>query len=94
LNELLKTELVHTLGIPFAAPTVGDFRWRPPQQIKSWDGVLKADKFAPACPQANMPILGYLNYGSAYHGSDWAYVLGPLTQNPIMKYSEEDRLLS
>jgi para-nitrobenzyl esterase len=50
-------------GIPFAAPPVGDLRWRPPQAPKKWDGVLKADKFKPACPQANIPILGYLDYG-------------------------------
>jgi para-nitrobenzyl esterase len=50
-------------GIPYAAPPVGDLRWRPPQPAKKWDGVLKADTYAPACPQANMKVLGYLNYG-------------------------------
>ncbi|HSL86030.1 MAG TPA: carboxylesterase family protein, partial [Bacteroidales bacterium] len=38
-------------GIPFAAPPVGDLRWKPPQPVKRWKGVLKADRFAPACPQ-------------------------------------------
>jgi para-nitrobenzyl esterase len=38
-------------GIPFAAPPVGDLRWKEPQPVKPWEGVLKADKFAPACPQ-------------------------------------------
>jgi para-nitrobenzyl esterase len=50
-------------GIPFAAPPVGDLRWRPPQPVKSWDGVLKANKYAPACIQLNMKVLGYLDYG-------------------------------
>jgi para-nitrobenzyl esterase len=50
-------------GIPFAAPPVGDLRWRPPQSVKNWDGVLKANKFAPACPQANIKVLGYVDYG-------------------------------
>jgi para-nitrobenzyl esterase len=50
-------------GIPFAAPPVGDLRWRPPQPLKKWEGVLKGNKFAPACPQANIPMLGYINYG-------------------------------
>ena len=35
-------------GIPFAAPPVGDLRWRPPQPVKPWTGVRKADEFAPA----------------------------------------------
>jgi len=34
-------------GVPYAAPPVGDLRWRLPQPVKSWDGVYKADKFAP-----------------------------------------------
>ena len=43
-------------GIPFAAPPVGSLRWRPPQPVKNWDGVLKADKYAPACPQIQFYI--------------------------------------
>ena len=34
-------------GIPFAAPPVGDLRWRAPQPAAKWDGVRQADKFAP-----------------------------------------------
>jgi len=32
-------------GIPFAAPPVGDLRWRAPQPAASWDGVRQATKF-------------------------------------------------
>ncbi|AOS44236.1 Fumonisin B1 esterase [Lacunisphaera limnophila] len=34
-------------GIPFAAPPVGDLRWRAPQPAAKWDGVRAADKFGP-----------------------------------------------
>src|SRR6478735_830836 len=34
-------------GIPFAKPPVGDLRWRAPQPVKKWDGVLQVNKFAP-----------------------------------------------
>ena len=34
-------------GIPFAAPPVGDLRWRAPQPAAKWEGVRQADKFAP-----------------------------------------------
>src|SRR6185295_3865653 len=34
-------------GIPFAAPPVGALRWRAPQPVKSWDGVLEAADYAP-----------------------------------------------
>ena len=39
-------------GIPFAAPPVGDLRWRAPQAAAKWDGVRHADKFAPECVQS------------------------------------------
>jgi para-nitrobenzyl esterase len=38
-------------GIPFAAPPVGDLRWRAPQLPAHWEGVRKADQFSPVCMQ-------------------------------------------
>jgi para-nitrobenzyl esterase len=38
-------------GIPYAAPPTGDLRWRPPQPTPKWDGVRRADTFAPGCVQ-------------------------------------------
>src|SRR5579884_324193 len=39
------------LGIPYAAPPVGDLRWRPPQPHAPWQSVLDATKFGNSCPQ-------------------------------------------
>lgn len=38
-------------GVPFAAPPVGPLRWRPPEAAPVWQGVRRADRFAPICPQ-------------------------------------------
>jgi len=38
-------------GIPFAAPPVGDLRWRPPVPPASWQGVRSATAFGNKCPQ-------------------------------------------
>ena len=40
-------------GVPFAAPPVGDLRWRPPAPPPSWSGVKSAGDFGPICMQAN-----------------------------------------
>jgi para-nitrobenzyl esterase len=46
-------------GIPFAQPPVGDLRWREPQPVKNWPGVLKADQFGPRCMQRTGPGADY-----------------------------------
>lgn len=43
-------------GIPYAAPPVGDLRWRAPQPASKWEGILPADKFGPASIQNNPAI--------------------------------------
>ena len=42
-------------GIPFAAPPVGDLRWRPPQPVPAWEGVRQCNAYGPECPQAPYP---------------------------------------
>jgi len=39
-------------GIPFAAPPVGDLRWKEPQPVIPWEGVKVADTFSAGAMQA------------------------------------------
>jgi para-nitrobenzyl esterase len=43
-------------GIPFAAPPVGENRWRAPQPAADWEGVLLAHDFAPIPMQAKVVL--------------------------------------
>jgi para-nitrobenzyl esterase len=43
-------------GIPYAAPPVGDLRWKAPQPAAKWEGVKKADEYGRACMQTNEAI--------------------------------------
>jgi para-nitrobenzyl esterase len=45
-------------GVPFAAPPVGDLRWRPPAAVAPWSGIRKADAFAAACMQEGVSMPG------------------------------------
>jgi para-nitrobenzyl esterase len=42
-------------GIPYAAPPVGDLRWRAPQPPAAWQGVRQATEFSNACWQTPYP---------------------------------------
>ncbi|HME06303.1 MAG TPA: carboxylesterase family protein [Bryobacteraceae bacterium] len=42
-------------GIPYAAPPVGDMRWKPPAPPAPWTGVKAATEFSPVCMQNPYP---------------------------------------
>src|ERR1700745_3887100 len=58
ISGIRAQELSVYKGIPFAAPPVGDLRWRPPVHAASWTGTRKADAFAPACMQVGVSMPG------------------------------------
>lgn len=59
-------------GIPYAAPPVGELRWKEPQDPTPWEGVLKADTFAPMAMQPqNSTIYNSLAKIIGYHDYKW-----------------------
>jgi para-nitrobenzyl esterase len=50
IGELGKEVRIYK-GIPYAAPPVGEMRWRPPQPARPWQGVRKSTEFGPIAPQ-------------------------------------------
>ena len=70
LNETGDVELY--TGIPYAAPPVGDLRWKEPQDPAPWDGVLEADHFGPMFQQPrNLPAYYSLYQMIGYHDYQW-----------------------
>ncbi len=47
------------LGIPYASPPVGSFRWREPRPPSPWEGVKECIEYGPSCPQ---PLGGWADY--------------------------------
>lgn len=69
-------------GVPFAAPPVGDLRWKAPQPVTPWEGVKQTTEFAPSPYQPGEPPAGksedclYLNV--------WTPAKSPAEQLPVM----------
>jgi para-nitrobenzyl esterase len=63
-------------GIPFAAPPVGDLRWKAPQPVEKWEGVKQTIDYAPAPMQGGNPASGksedclYLNVWTPAKSAD------------------------
>ncbi len=50
-GELTEAGFANFKGIPFAAPPIGDLRWRPPAPAPSWTETRDATEFSPMCMQ-------------------------------------------
>lgn len=59
-------------GIPFAAPPIGELRWRWPQPVKPWRGIRDASTFAPSCMQS--PVMLSVFGGPTATSEDCLYL--------------------
>ena len=59
-------------GVPFAAPPVGNLRWKAPQPVEKWEGVRKATEFGPNPMQE--ALFGDMNFGTKMNSEDCLYL--------------------
>ncbi|MGH7076420.1 MAG: carboxylesterase/lipase family protein [Stellaceae bacterium] len=77
-------------GVPFAAPPVGELRWRPPALPMPWSGVREAAAFGPDCPQPAPPGGGASGSRASHQSEDclhlniWAPPARPGESLPVM----------
>jgi len=55
VRGLVNGDVYSFKAIPYAAPPVGEYRWRPPQPVTPWKEVRDGSKDCPNCPQRAWP---------------------------------------
>jgi para-nitrobenzyl esterase len=86
--------VTHYLGVPYAAAPVAGLRWRPPQPVAPWQGILETVHAAAACPQP-LPKPGSFYQKEFFLTSErqsedclylniWTPARGPVDKLPVM----------
>ena len=55
IQGVVRGDVISFKGIPYAAPPVGNLRWRPPQPVAPWPGVRAAREYGNDCVQSVLP---------------------------------------
>ncbi len=77
-------------GVPYAAPPVGELRFRLPQPPEPWTETLLADKFGPDCYQTPMVALGGssnpIGSEDCLYLNVWAHKRAAKEKKPVMMF--------
>ncbi|MBO0730701.1 MAG: carboxylesterase family protein [Acidimicrobiaceae bacterium] len=84
VRGMLKDGVREFLGIPYAAPPVGDLRWQPAQAHARWLGVRDATAFGSPCPQPAEPGPGSTNEDCLFLNVYTPPNAGPQDRYPVM----------
>lgn len=75
-------------GIPYAAPPVGDLRWKEPRPPSPWEGIRDCVEYGPSCPQPTGGWEDYLKVGKTdedcLYLNVWSPASHPSDRLPVM----------
>lgn len=75
------------LGVPYAAPPVGQRRWKPPQPVARWKNPRMATQFGAACPQRPASWFPYIGWSEdCLYLNVWTPHLSARAKLPVLVY--------
>jgi para-nitrobenzyl esterase len=88
LKGVVQEGVISFKGIPYAAPPVGDLRWRPPQPVTPWNGTRPASQYGNDCMQLPFPgdaaPLGVTPAEDCLYTNVWIPAKPPAKKLPVM----------
>lgn len=88
LKGVVANSVVAFKGIPYAAPPIGQNRWRAPQPVAPWKGIRPADAYGADCMQLPFPgdaaPLGVTPAEDCLYLNVWTPVRRPSGKLPVM----------
>jgi para-nitrobenzyl esterase len=75
------------LGVPYAAPPVGELRWKPPQAAPKWNGTHSAVQYGSPCAQLPARWFPYIaGNEDCLYLNVWTTALRPGASLPVLVY--------
>lgn len=87
VEGLVEGGIFKFFGLPYAAPPVGNLRWRPPEAASGWEGIRDGTKFSFICPQvvgATSPLRQTKQDEDCLYVNIWTQNLEPSAKRPVM----------
>ncbi|OQV08325.1 hypothetical protein CLAIMM_12621 [Cladophialophora immunda] len=89
VHGFFEDDIFKFFGIPYAAPPVGELRWRPPITPSEWEGVRECKTFSPICPQVvgtTSPTRQELQSEDCLYLNIWTQSLDASAKRPVMMW--------
>ena len=71
-------------GIPYAAPPIGELRWKPPQAVPGWEGIRECHEFGARCVQGKKPADSDKQSEDCLFLNVWTTHAGEDAKRPVM----------
>lgn len=85
--NLPDSDIAAFLGVPYAADTGYQNRWKPAQPREPWNGTLMATEFGPSCPISHQASSGYTISEDCLRVNIWTPATSPNASLPVLVWN-------